>query len=182
METTNSMLDALKVKLNLRSDYALAKYLGVTTVSMSRWRSGGSLSDDNAIRVARMLGMNPAYALACIHAERQPEDGETSGIWRQIADAVRTSAAGVALAAVLVFSGFAPSSTHAAGRSELPNNVYYGKSPRVLRRGRRRGRNGGIFLVSQAGLRASVRHRTHHTAAGRHKMRCFRARIVRRVA
>ncbi len=107
METTESLLDALKTRLSLRSDYALAKYLGVTTVSMARWRAGGSLSDENAIRVADLLKMPRAYVLACMAAQRSESDSESSGVWRQIAESFRDKVALLALCATLGITGYA---------------------------------------------------------------------------
>lgn len=127
MDTTQTLLDQLKLKLSLRSDYALAKYLGVTTVTLGRWRTGGSFSDENAIRVADLLNLPRPYVVACMHAQSADEDTESSGVWRQIADTFKEKAAVSALLAALCFSGFAANDVHAAGAFELPNNVYYGK-------------------------------------------------------
>lgn len=133
MDTTQSLMDALKKKLNLRSDYALAKYLGVTGVTMMRWREGKSLNDENAIRVAKLLDMPPAYVLACMGALRTDEGTEASGIWRQIADAFHHTVALWVVASLLGFSVFSSDSAHADGFFDVRNNVYYVKRKRVGR-------------------------------------------------
>lgn len=133
--TTQDFLDALKFRLNLRSDYACAKLLGVTTVTMMRWRAGGSFNDSNAMHVADLLKLPRAYVLACMGAQRA-EDTESSGVWRQIADVFRDKVALWACTALLGFMVLASDRAPAAPTPELRNNVYYGKRRRVVREGR----------------------------------------------
>jgi hypothetical protein len=113
MLTTPDFLDALKLKLKLPSDYAVGKHLGVTSMTMSRWRAGGALSDENARRVADLLEMPRAYVLACMAAQRS-DDPESSGTWRQIADTFKDKVAVIALLATLGFTGFAANEPVAA--------------------------------------------------------------------
>jgi hypothetical protein len=135
VHTTVQLLDALRAKLNLRSDYALGKYLGVTQMTVTRWRQGGSLSDDNAIRFAHLLDLSPAYVLACMGAQRCEEDTEASGTWRQIADAFKDKVAVAVLLATLGFSLSFSANDASASESFLDaNNIHYAK----LRRDRRR--------------------------------------------
>lgn len=105
MDTTQTLLDALKNKLQLRSDYALAKYLGVTGVTMLRWREGKGMSDANAVRVAKLLEMEPAYVLACMGAQSCEPGSEESGVWRQIAGAFHHTVALWLLAGACLFTG-----------------------------------------------------------------------------
>jgi hypothetical protein len=130
MDTTKTLLDAVKAALSLRSDYALAKFLGVTQPTVYRWREGGTLNDENAIRIADLLKISRAYVLACMAAERAPQDTESSGVWRQIAGAFRDKVALWLCALALCFTGFLSESAHAAGAFELRENVYYGKRRR----------------------------------------------------
>lgn len=143
MDTTRSLLDKLKIALNLRSDYALAKYLGVTTVTMSRWREGKNLSDENCIRIADILKLPRPYVIACMHAQSAKSDTETPAVWRQIADMFRDRVALWIIALALCFTGFSSNSVHAAGALELRNNVYYGKW-RLRRRTASRKRLAGL--------------------------------------
>jgi plasmid maintenance system antidote protein VapI len=69
--TAADFLDALQMKMGVPSDYALARELGVTTTRISNWRTGRNTFDEGmAIQVAALLGMDPAYVLACAAAER----------------------------------------------------------------------------------------------------------------
>jgi plasmid maintenance system antidote protein VapI len=127
MHTSITLLDALRAKFQLRSDYAAAKHLGVTNMTVNRWRAGGAMSDEMAIKFAHELGLAPAYLLACMGAQRSDPDTEQSGTWRQIADHFKDKVAVSALLAVLCLSGFAANDASAAGFSELRDNVYYVK-------------------------------------------------------
>jgi plasmid maintenance system antidote protein VapI len=68
---TPEYLDLVKRKLDLPSDYALQKPLGVTKQLISKYRNEiESLSDAMAIRVADLCGMDSAKVLLDMHIER----------------------------------------------------------------------------------------------------------------
>lgn len=57
--TTNEYLDAAKAKLGLPSDYALAKHLGLTHVTVMGYRNGRSaLGIETAIKIGEILGID----------------------------------------------------------------------------------------------------------------------------
>lgn len=71
MKTTLEFLEAMRAKLGGISDYAIAKELHVTRAAVSRYRNGQSgFDDETAIRVARILDIDPACVLLAAHAER----------------------------------------------------------------------------------------------------------------
>jgi transcriptional regulator with XRE-family HTH domain len=71
MQRTNEFLDAVRARLNLTSDYQLAKALKVTRSQVSYYRSRGDvLSDEMAVKTAELLQIDPAYVLTCMSAER----------------------------------------------------------------------------------------------------------------
>lgn len=85
MRTTVEFIDALKARNGVPSDYALAKVLGVTQQTVSRWRVGKDfLGDSTAITVGKLLQIDPAYILACSHAERARQEPEKA-IWQGLA-------------------------------------------------------------------------------------------------
>lgn len=135
--TTNEFLDALKLRLNCRSDYALAKALGVTSVSMMRWRAGGAFNDKNAMHVAKLLDLPPAYVLACMGAQRAEEDMESSGVWRQIADVFLHKVALWVAVSLLGFTVFLNAPANAAADFSAVNNIHYAKFRRIAARLRR---------------------------------------------
>lgn len=75
--TTIEFLDAVKSCTGAASDYSLAPILGVTRAAISKLRNGnGFLGDSTAIRVGELLDIDPAYVVACAHAERAKKDEE----------------------------------------------------------------------------------------------------------
>jgi transcriptional regulator with XRE-family HTH domain len=96
METVD-FLDAVKLRHNLPSDYALAKRLGLSTQGVSNLRTGKRvMGEDTALRVAELLELRPEYVLACAAAERAQVPGVRSA-WLRVAQSL---AAGVTVAAV----------------------------------------------------------------------------------
>ncbi|PRG56869.1 helix-turn-helix transcriptional regulator [Burkholderia gladioli] len=75
MRTTIEWLDAVKAKLDLPSDYAAAKVLGVTRSTVSAYRNGKSTFDeDTCFRVAEILDVRAFEVVAATHAERARDD------------------------------------------------------------------------------------------------------------
>lgn len=71
MKTTIEFLDAVKEKHGIASDYALAKRLGFPLSTMSNYRTGRRiLDDDAALAVAQALGAHPLQVIAAANAER----------------------------------------------------------------------------------------------------------------
>lgn len=88
MKTTAQYLDAVKERLHLPSDYALAKYWHVSKQDISEYRSGKrTLGEDRAIAVAHILGINPAEPLISSHAERAKSE-EAKKVWIDLMDKI----------------------------------------------------------------------------------------------
>lgn len=70
MNTIN-YLRAVKSRLGITSDYALAAKLGVTRSAVSKMQQGESVfSDDVALTVAELLEVEPIAVIAAANAER----------------------------------------------------------------------------------------------------------------
>jgi len=68
---TLELLEAVKAKRGITSDYALAKVLGVTQQAVSSYRSGNSIiNDDVCLSVASILDLQPIFVIAQANAER----------------------------------------------------------------------------------------------------------------
>ncbi|GGI16923.1 DUF3693 domain-containing protein [Oxalicibacterium faecigallinarum] len=81
---TLQYLDAVKATLNIESDYAVAKALGIRTSTISNYRArGGQMDDDVARKVAKIIGKHPGIVTLDIHRERanSPED---KAMWKEI--------------------------------------------------------------------------------------------------
>lgn len=117
MKTTPEYLDALRARLDLPSDYALAKTLGITRQYLSRYRSGSTtFSDETAVKVAELLNIDPAAVLVDMHAERT-RSTPAGAIWHALAQRI---------AAVLflgIAAGFTGSpGTASAGQFDITKN------------------------------------------------------------
>lgn len=85
MLTTIDFLEAIKTRHNVTSDYALAKYLGLTRSAISKYRNTKTAFDETmALRVAEALEIDPAYVLACVSFERA-NCTEAKEAWQRLA-------------------------------------------------------------------------------------------------
>lgn len=97
MNVTNRTLDALMARYAIKSDYGLAKLIGVTPGSVSNWRKEKSqMADGPALKVAELLDIDGGELLAKLQEERA-EDEDTKKAWRQIAGRLRKTAAVVTI-------------------------------------------------------------------------------------
>lgn len=79
MDATGRYLDAIKSRLNIPSDYALAAHWNVTRQSISDYRRGvKTLGDDRCMEVARILDLPPEQVLLEIQADRARKQGHHS--------------------------------------------------------------------------------------------------------
>lgn len=117
---TTKWLDKAKEKHGL-SDYALAPLLGISRSQMSKYRGGNDfLSDDSAIKLAALLGMQDASPIiASAHAERAKSD-DVRAFWSQWADKLSGVAASIMLASGLM--GGLGASPDAQARTSSQNN------------------------------------------------------------
>jgi hypothetical protein len=88
---TYEYLDAVRKKLDLPSDYALQKPLGVTKQQLSRYRTGlDSLSDGIALQVAEILQLDGGRVLLDMHIERS-KTPEIRAAWASVMEKISES-------------------------------------------------------------------------------------------
>lgn len=105
MKTTVEFLDAVRVKRGLTSDNQLAIFLGCTRQAISGYRYKRTFLDDEiAMRVADTLDIDPAFVLACVHAERE-RNLEVRAVWERIANLSMGVAAALMVVWVLPIVG-----------------------------------------------------------------------------
>ncbi|UQV43951.1 hypothetical protein KIV45_18885 [Janthinobacterium lividum] len=81
---TFEYLDAVKRKLGIDSDYAVAKALKIRPSTISGYRSrDGQMDDEIATKVAELLGMHPGLVILDMHRERAKTPAEQT-IWQEI--------------------------------------------------------------------------------------------------
>lgn len=130
MKTVNELLDQVKAKNAITSDYKLAFYLGVAPGSVKNWRHERSLPDSKTVTtIANDLGMDADVLLLEIESQRAGNDFAKAA-WMRIAHRLQ---AGVVHAAVLMclaivsIAGYAPNAEAAALSFDksASGSVYY---------------------------------------------------------
>lgn len=105
MERTIDFIERLRARNDGCSNYRIAKLLGVDQSAVIRYtKHGKSMDDKYAIRMAELLGIDPAYVLACMAAERS-HSVESTKQWERIA-AHFAACFVVAVACMPLFSGY----------------------------------------------------------------------------
>jgi transcriptional regulator with XRE-family HTH domain len=124
MQTTLDYLNAAKQALGIDSDYALAKWLGVTKQSASNWKNGKNIIDDYAAaKIADALGLDPLEVIAVANMERseQKQEKERRDYWRKIFKRCA--------AAIVVFFLYLPGGWSSEANSlQSDNSIYYAQS------------------------------------------------------
>lgn len=114
METTTQLLDKVKSRYHLPSDYALAKRLGMSSERISKYRrKGGALAEENALRVAELLELDEGYVLACMEAERAQSDAARKA-WERLADRLKSGGTVAALLLLVAVPALSPTPAEAA--------------------------------------------------------------------
>jgi len=81
---TIEYLQAVKTRLNITSDYALAQHLGMSKQAIGANMKGKStLSDETAAKVAAILEVHPGIVMLDMHRERASSP-EQASIWNEI--------------------------------------------------------------------------------------------------
>ena len=85
---TLEYLDKAKVKLGIQSDYGLAKQLKISESTMSSYRAGRSRMDDEvALKVAKMLEIDPIETIAAANLERAKTE-EQRAVWSTLLEKI----------------------------------------------------------------------------------------------
>lgn len=85
-------IEAAKKALNINSDYAMAKAIGITRSTMSGYRNGNIMDDFTAAQIAEILKIDPLIVIAAANAER--EKGERREYWEKVSKRLGGIAAG----------------------------------------------------------------------------------------
>jgi plasmid maintenance system antidote protein VapI len=95
---TIEYLREVKSRCGISSDYALAARLGVTRSAVSKMQQGEtSFSDDVALTVAEILGVNPLVVIAAANAERAKTDEQKArwtGLMEKFSESFNTLLSG----------------------------------------------------------------------------------------
>ncbi|HBC1013189.1 TPA: hypothetical protein IGZ65_004928 [Escherichia coli] len=77
-------IDELKKKLEITSDYAIAKHLGIERQNITKVRNGGVLSKKICFRIANELRINPLEVIATAEAQKE-KNNEIKAFWVKVA-------------------------------------------------------------------------------------------------
>ena len=130
---TAEYLAAVKTKLNLSSDYKLAKALKVRQTLVSKWQHGKNVPGPVvAFRIAEILGDQPTAVLADFELERAEKTGDVEEVeeWRGIMQRLGGTAASILLALGLAGSPNADAGLRAPGAVEQSTHRIYQKKRR----------------------------------------------------
>lgn len=122
---TIELLDAVASTTETKSDYAAGKALGITKQAIWGYRKRGSqMGDEAAFKAAEILGLDPAYVLARLHAESAKSD-KVRALWNRIGLMSRNAAC-IAVAAGTIGMAGNPTA-QASPASPGANSIYYVK-------------------------------------------------------
>lgn len=86
--TARQLLELLRAKHGGCSDYRLAKLLNMSQQGISSLMvNDGTLSDENAVKLALELDLPPAYVIICMHWQRAKDD-TTRAVWEDAASKI----------------------------------------------------------------------------------------------
>ena len=106
---TSEYIAAVKAKLNVSSDYAVAKALGTSRQRVSGFVNGKTVPGPlTAFKIAEILGDQPAAVIADFEAERAEKMGKDEDLdaWRAVLQQLR-KVAGLAGMSILLAAGSA---------------------------------------------------------------------------
>lgn len=102
METMNDFIASIRKRQPGMNDSELARTIGVTRQAISQMKSGRSkhFSDETAYNIAEVLGIDPAYVLLCLAAERS-KDARVKHTWQRINRFFKSAGSRAAIFSVL---------------------------------------------------------------------------------
>lgn len=139
MQTVDTLLDQVKIKNGIKSDYKLAQFLNLTQNTIANYRHGRSRPDDRTLHRLGELADVEAGDIDLLAVQLQAERASTDQareLWSRIAARLQGGAVHSALLACLVALGFITStpSAHAVVTdvSTSSGSVYYVKLAMAL--------------------------------------------------
>lgn len=123
MSYTNELIDRYKKAINVDSDYAVAKALGLRPNRISNYRTGISHADDKtAVMLATVLHLDALETIARINMDRATDKADKA-FWKRLAG----SAAIVFLALSLALPAHAKPAENSAPTTQSDEAIHYAK-------------------------------------------------------
>lgn len=118
--TLDFVLNRIKERHGLKSDYQICKMIETSTALMSGWRSGKSLPDERYCqKLAEAAGIDPLVLAASMQSQRSKTE-EARSLWAMVAERLQMvpQALAAAFFAVLFATGFVANDAHAESVTE----------------------------------------------------------------
>lgn len=106
-------VDALRAKLDCKSDYELSKRLGIAHNVIGRYRKGGTFDNSFAVRTAELLGVDPFEVIGDMELERAKTDAQREH-WAKVMQRFSRIAASAMIASFIGASTLAPTPVNAS--------------------------------------------------------------------
>ena len=116
----SQVLDRIRSRHNLKSDYAVSKLLDSSTQLIANWRHGRALPDERRCqKLAELAGLDADVLIAQMNAQRAKDD-DSRAIWQRIAERLQMVPQALAAAAfaVLFATSFVATDAHAQGAQQ----------------------------------------------------------------
>ncbi|WP_131667186.1 hypothetical protein [Comamonas thiooxydans] len=118
--TVEHVLDLIKSRNALKSDYMVCKTLNLSTALVSGWRSGRTLPDERMCqKLAEAAGIDPLVLAASMQSQRSKTE-EARSLWAMVAERLQMVPQALAAAFFAVFfaTGFVANDAHAESVTE----------------------------------------------------------------
>lgn len=115
-----NVVELIKERHDMKSDYAICKAFGLSPQNFSNWRSGRSHPDERMCQIlAEAAGVDPLVLAASMQAQRSKTE-EARSMWSMIAERLQMASPGVAAALIAVAGAttFVADDAHASSVSE----------------------------------------------------------------
>ncbi|TYK69964.1 hypothetical protein FSY59_16780 [Comamonas sp. Z3] len=119
--TVEHVLDLIKSRNALKSDYMVCKTLNLSTALVSGWRSGRTLPDERMCqKLAEAAGIDPLVLAASMQSQRSKTE-EARSLWAMVAERLQMVPQALAAAAfaMLFATNFVATDAHAQGAQQV---------------------------------------------------------------
>ena len=123
--TLDFVLNRIKERHGLKSDYQICKMIETSTALMSGWRSGKSLPDERYCqKLAEAAGIDPLVLAASMQSQRSKTE-EARSLWAMVAERLQMlpQALAAAMFAVLFATSFIAADAHAQGAQQVAASI-----------------------------------------------------------
>ena len=123
--TVNSVLDTIRERHSLKSDYAIHKLTGIGLNVISNWRHGRSHPDEKMCGIlAEAAGIDPLVLAASMQSQRSKTE-EARSLWAMVAERLQMvpQALAAAMFAVLFATSFIASDAREQGSQQVAASV-----------------------------------------------------------